>query len=55
LTYIPELVCVAFAGILDVERKNGVLRAVGSCRTPNQINKILAIRDIYRGEGLGIG
>jgi hypothetical protein len=55
LTHIPELVRVAFASILDIERKYGVLRAVGSCRTPDQINKILAIRDIYRGEGLGIG
>jgi hypothetical protein len=55
LTHILKLVRVAPASILDVERKHGVLQAGWSCRTPDQINKILAIRDIYRGKCLGIG
>jgi hypothetical protein len=46
---------VALASILNVERKDRVLRALGLRSTPDQINKILAIRNIYRGERLGIG
>jgi hypothetical protein len=52
---MPELVRVAFASIVDVESKDRVLRALGSRRTPDQINIIFAIRDLYRSEGLGIG
>ena len=44
-----------FSSIANVESKDGVLRALGSRRTPDQIDKIFAIRDVYRGERLGIG
>lgn len=55
LTYVLELVRVGFSGILDVERKDGVARALRSSRAPDGIDKVLVVRYIYPGEGLGIG